>query len=1067
MIPLQLTLRNFLSYQAATLDFRGLHTACICGANGAGKSSLLEAISWAIWGHSRAATEDDIIHQGQSEARVDFSFTIHGQTYRVIRTRYRGQAMTLDFQVATAEGSFRPLTGKNLRVTQQLILDQVNLDYETFVNSAYLRQGRADEFMLKRPGERKQILADLLKLQHYDVLAEKARDQAKSLKTQITIVEQQLETIATQRQDQPRIHRDRADAESIVAQLQQCQIKGRDQLQTLQTQHQQRQAWEQQLDWHQNQHQRTRQDCDQQRQTLAQAEHQLKTLEQLFAQEADIFTGYAQWQTLQSQEEVLDHRNQAFQQIQTQRTAQQNRQTDRLHTLQQAHQRTQLQLTTLETQQTELTQTLSRKTEIAAGIAQLKQARAQLKHYEDAQMQAAPLLQRQQQLHRDVDRATAKLTARLDDLRHNTQQLQTHQTRQPELQQAVTAVADRIDELDQLRRYQEQVREKGVERRTFMERLQAHQRAYETQLAEVDQILRLLNKDGILAEVEISSEFALIAQEAQFGDSNRAREIGEAYYTESGQTESSDTITLVEQIQIRETDETPACPLCDRPLDEHHRDLVLKKHQAKQEEILSQIWVIREQLAVSEREIQVLRQEYCAIELRLIQYGHIRQQQGQLQAQLQTTNESQQTLNKLTDELAQVETHLLNHTHIADFQQELTLLDQTLAQLNYDERDHALARGWVDRWRWAEIKHNDIQQAQKRHDQISAKLPALQQEIQDLAQQITTIETANASDLHHFDRQLEAIGYSPEQHNQLRHQLRQAQTWQLKYQELQQARQQYPQVQARVEAIAQTLQTRTMEQQTIEQQIEFLQRCLSQTIDTTARIEQLETALHTDRQSLDQQLARLGQLQQRQQQQEQIKQQQITLLTEYQQQQQQHRVYQELAQAFGKNGIPALMIENVLPQLETMTNQILSRLSHNQLHVKFVTQRARSGKSKQAPSAKAIDTLDILIADARGTRPYETYSGGEAFRINFAIRLALARLLAQRSGTALQMLIVDEGFGTQDKEGIDRLIGAINTIAQDFACILTITHMAYFRDAFQARIEVTKTDSGSHLELCT
>jgi exonuclease SbcC len=159
------------------------------------------------------------------------------------------------------------------------------------------------------------------------------------------------------------------------------------------------------------------------------------------------------------------------------------------------------------------------------------------------------------------------------------------------------------------------------------------------------------------------------------------------------------------------------------------------------------------------------------------------------------------------------------------------------------------------------------------------------------------------------------------------------------------------------------------------------------------------------------------------------------------------------------------MIENILPQLEMMANQILSRLSGNQLHVQFVTQRSRSNKSK-SPPAKAIETLDILIADARGTRPYETYSGGEAFRINFAIRLALARLLSQRAGTALQMLIVDEGFGTQDKEGIDRLIGAINTIAEDFACILTITHMPYFRDAFQARIEVTKTDMGSQIELC-
>ncbi|NJO20488.1 MAG: hypothetical protein HC838_11235 [Spirulinaceae cyanobacterium RM2_2_10] len=100
-----------------------------------------------------------------------------------------------------------------------------------------------------------------------------------------------------------------------------------------------------------------------------------------------------------------------------------------------------------------------------------------------------------------------------------------------------------------------------------------------------------------------------------------------------------------------------------------------------------------------------------------------------------------------------------------------------------------------------------------------------------------------------------------------------------------------------------------------------------------------------------------------------------------------------------------------------------------------------------------------------GTRPYATYSGGEAFRINFAIRLALARLLAQRAGASLQMLIIDEGFGTQDAAGCDRLIAAINAIADEFACILTVTHMPQFKEAFQTRIDVQKTPQGSQLTI--
>jgi DNA repair protein SbcC/Rad50 len=65
------------------------------------------------------------------------------------------------------------------------------------------------------------------------------------------------------------------------------------------------------------------------------------------------------------------------------------------------------------------------------------------------------------------------------------------------------------------------------------------------------------------------------------------------------------------------------------------------------------------------------------------------------------------------------------------------------------------------------------------------------------------------------------------------------------------------------------------------------------------------------------------------------------------------------------------------------------------------------------------------------------------------------------------MLIVDEGFGTQDSEGCDRLIAAIEAISDDFACILTVTHMPQFREAFQTRIEVHKTNNGSQIRVVT
>ncbi|MCA9947574.1 MAG: hypothetical protein KC449_29040, partial [Anaerolineales bacterium] len=80
-------------------------------------------------------------------------------------------------------------------------------------------------------------------------------------------------------------------------------------------------------------------------------------------------------------------------------------------------------------------------------------------------------------------------------------------------------------------------------------------------------------------------------------------------------------------------------------------------------------------------------------------------------------------------------------------------------------------------------------------------------------------------------------------------------------------------------------------------------------------------------------------------------------------------------------------------------------------------------------------------------------------------RLALSQLLAKRAGARLQTLVIDEGFGSQDPNGRQRLIEAINTIQGDFKRILVITHIDELRDAFPNRIEVQKTSSGSQIAL--
>jgi DNA repair protein SbcC/Rad50 len=1001
MVPKHIRLKNFLSYRDTSLDFSGLHVVCVAGPNGAGKSSLLEAIAWALWGQSRVAAEDDIIHQGELETQVTFQFQQGDHTYRVMRSRHRTQGTGLEFQVST-EAGWRVLTQRGVRATQQLICRHLRLNYDTFINSAYLRQGGADDFMLKRPGDRKQILADLLKLHHYDTLAEKAKEQTRQAKTEVALRQTQLEELTIALADYEPTRQRQAQLAAELHQLEQQQADDRDRYQQLLAlehtyrSHRQRQTLLEQ------QHQQQQSLLHQTEANLARLQTEQAAAEALLADAGAIAVGLAQLEALEAEDHDLNQRFQRYQSLKAQHQALEAAWTEATDQDRQRLHRAQLQRATLEAQLGDLETLLAQGDTVNTARQQWLEAKARLKRLDALQLQAEPLIQRRRQVESALQQAQTRLQTRLDELADQAQRLQRQQGEQPQLLAAAQEVSATLSYLEQRRAYQEQVREKGLERRSFMEVLQANQRRCETQIAQIAQKLGLL----VLPEA--------------------------------------------------------TCPLCDRPLTAHHRTLVENRHRVQQQELQEEIWVIRDQLAVSEREIQVLRQEYRAVEAELESYGPVLQMQGQLTAQMTAQETVQTQLQTLEAEQQRLGQALADNQYALDLRAELDHIDYTLAQLAYDERDHALARGQVDRLRWAEIKHHELAQARQRRRQ-------LRQQLQPLKGEIAQVEAALAQRhgspegqaLAAAETALAQLDYPMDRHQIVRHSLQTTPPWRQRHRDLEQARQQQPQIQTQITQ----LQAQAQQYRQALTQTDAELAAQSAQVDTLAFAPQtlvaLETQLAEHQRQRDALLAQLGALGQalhhlKQRQQELVQRQEELAAVR-----QRQRVYHELALAFGRNGIQALMIENLLPQLEVETNHLLGRLSAHQLHVQFVTQRA----TKRGQGV--IDTLDILIADARGTRPYETYSGGEAFRVNFALRLALARLLAQRSGLALQLLIIDEGFGTQDQQGCDRLVAAINAIAADFACILTVTHIPHFRAAFSARIDVVKTAQGSQLTLST
>jgi exonuclease SbcC len=170
------------------------------------------------------------------------------------------------------------------------------------------------------------------------------------------------------------------------------------------------------------------------------------------------------------------------------------------------------------------------------------------------------------------------------------------------------------------------------------------------------------------------------------------------------------------------------------------------------------------------------------------------------------------------------------------------------------------------------------------------------------------------------------------------------------------------------------------------------------------------------------------------------------------------RDYKNIFQMMGKDGLQALLIEEAIPELEFEANQLLSRLTDNQCHIII-------DSLKDLKKGGTKETLDIKISDSVGIRPYEMFSGGEAFRIDFSLRIALSKLLARRAGTSLQTLIIDEGFGSQDDDGLNNIMDCLHRIQDDFAKIIIVSHLPGMKEQFPVHFMVEKGPSGSSVRI--
>jgi DNA repair exonuclease SbcCD ATPase subunit len=167
-------------------------------------------------------------------------------------------------------------------------------------------------------------------------------------------------------------------------------------------------------------------------------------------------------------------------------------------------------------------------------------------------------------------------------------------------------------------------------------------------------------------------------------------------------------------------------------------------------------------------------------------------------------------------------------------------------------------------------------------------------------------------------------------------------------------------------------------------------------------------------------------------------------------------VYSNLSKAFGKDGIQAIIMENVTEDLRKYTNSILKKICSDPMTIDFITQ-------KQTASGAWKENFDITITVGSAVLDFGDLSGGEQVRVSIAIRLALSQLLMRRVGSNVKFLLLDEVDQALDQQGIESLSDTIHSLSKDLK-ILVITHSEPMKEKFENIITVQKGPAGSVLK---
>ncbi|NPV88457.1 SMC family ATPase [Coprothermobacteraceae bacterium] len=211
MKPIRLRVENFLGLRELDLEFPEHGVFVITGRNGAGKSSILEAMYFALYGiplrASRASStliNRNAAHSTDrpAEARIVFVFSQHGSTYevqRILSKKVRGDSAEHDavlYQVR--DGIARPLQS-GVEKVNRAVEKILGLKPEVFASTVLLGQGKVTELIEAKPEKRREIFDSILETEYLDRAVGLVREDLRAVESEVTAIEDQISALRTER----------------------------------------------------------------------------------------------------------------------------------------------------------------------------------------------------------------------------------------------------------------------------------------------------------------------------------------------------------------------------------------------------------------------------------------------------------------------------------------------------------------------------------------------------------------------------------------------------------------------------------------------------------------------------------------------------------------------------------------------------------------------------------------------------------------------------------------------------------------------------------------------------